>query len=81
MRCEAVRMHLAPVLLHGELKLDRAHKWRRHSIRGCGKSHDPDDHALLDGCGVGCLKERGGGDREPRLRWDLGGGGRGRSAR
>ena len=28
---------------------------------------------------VGCLKERGGGDREPRLRWDLGGGGRGRS--
>ena len=51
MRCEAVRMHLAPVLLHGELKkLDWAHKWRRHSVRGCGKSHDPDDHALLDGC-------------------------------
>ena len=48
MRCEAVRMHLAPVLLHGELKkLDWAHKWRRRSVRGCGKSHDHDDDARL----------------------------------
>ena len=48
MRCEAVRMQLSPVLLHGELKkLDWAHKWRRRSVRGCGKSHDHDDDARL----------------------------------
>ena len=56
MRCEAVRMHLAPVLLHGELKkLDWAHKWRRRSVRGCGKSHDHDDDARLSWASLGRL--------------------------
>ena len=71
-------MHLAPVLLHGELKLDRAHRGAGTAFEAVARATTPTTMLCWTGV-VGCLKERGGGDREPRLRWDLGGGGRGRS--
>ena len=52
-------MHLAPVLLHGELKLDRAHRGAGTAFEAVARATTTTTMICWTGV-LGCLKERGG---------------------